>query len=389
MAIEASLIWQSRHASHRDCLLVADSALLADGRWARSVAALRGADMAANRSAELDATAWLQPAGQAIAEIPISAFRLATTRLATTHLATTIPTPGRFYPRSAFVSLAQSPRDMRPARVLEATEESLRVDVNHPLAGNPATLTFSEQPQEATRGVRMVELFDGPGMQAPAQSLATTYLSPRGMQRQDAAADAVFYAQPRMTHHLDAVCRAEIGALYGRFLKPGQRVLDLMSSWASHLPANPVDLNLAGLGMNAAELDANPRLSERVVQDLNLDAELPWPAAEFDAVLCTASIEYLLDPVAVTAQVRRVLKPGGVFIVTFSDRWFPTKAIQVWSELHPFERLGLVLGLLRDAGFSDLHSETRRGLKRPEDDKYINQRLYSDPLFAAWGVAPG
>jgi SAM-dependent methyltransferase len=140
--------------------------------------------------------------------------------------------------------------------------------------------------------------------------------------------------------------------------------------------------------MNQTELDANPRLSERVVQDLNLNAVLLWPDAQFDVVLCTASIEYLLDPAAVLAQVWRVLKPGGVFVVTFSDRWFPTKAIQVWSELHPFERLGLVLALLRDAGFSGLHSETRRGLKRPEDDKYIENRLYSDPLFAAWGVAP-
>jgi SAM-dependent methyltransferase len=103
--------------------------------------------------------------------------------------------------------------------------------------------------------------------------------------------------------------------------------------------------------------------------------------------VCTASIEYLRNPAAVVAEVRRVLKPGGVFIVTFSDRWFPTKAVKVWSELHPFERLGWVLAVLQGAGFTDLHSETRRGLQRPQEDKYIEQRLYSDPLFAAWGRA--
>jgi len=165
-------------------------------------------------------------------------------------------------------------------------------------------------------------------------------------------------------------------------------VLDLMSSWESHLPDSPGNLQVAGLGMNAVELAANPRLSEQVVQDLNERAELPWPDAVFDIVVCTASIEYLLNPTAVMAQVRRVLKPGGVFVVTFSDRWFPTKAIKVWSELHPFERLGMVLALLQEAGFRDIHSETRRGLKRPEDDKYIDQRLYADPLFAAWGYLP-
>jgi len=233
----------------------------------------------------------------------------------------------------------------------------------------------------------MLELFDGPGMQVPAADTATTFLQPPALSRKDAVEDTVFYGKPRLTHHLDAVCRAEIAALYSRFLQPGMRVLDLMSSWVSHLPGSPEVLQVAGLGMNAAELAANPRLNECVVQDLNQQPALPWPAAQFDRVICTASIEYLTDPVAVLAEVRRVLKPGGQLVVTFSDRWFPTKAIQVWNDLHPFERLGLVLSLLRDAGFSDLHSETRRGLARPEDDKYIENRLYSDPLFAAWGVA--
>ncbi len=375
MTIEASLIWQSPQASHCDRLLVADSALLADGRWARAAEQVRGLDVSNDASAELDAAAWLQPAGQPIAEIPVGEFRLAAA----------FPVPGRFYPRSAFRSLAQNPRDMRAAWLLEVTAATLRVDANHPLSPYGAKLRFGNQPNEPTRGVRMVELFDGPGMQVPAQSVETTYLQPHGMLRQDATADSVFYTRPRMTHHLDATCRAAIGDLYARFLQPGMRVLDLMSSWVSHLPDSPAALQVSGLGMNAEELAANPRLSELLVQDLNQNVELPWPDAVFDVVVCTASIEYLLDPAAVMAQVRRVLKPSGMFIVTFSDRWFPSKAIQVWSELHPFERLGMVVGLLRDAGFSALHSETRRGLKRPEDDKYINQRLYADPLFAAWG----
>ena len=81
-------------------------------------------------------------------------------------------------------------------------------------------------------------------------------------------------------------------------------------------------------------------------------------------------------------------KPGGLLLLSFSDRWFPTKAIAVWSRLHEFERLGLALHLLRDAGFAELHTETRRGLPRPADDKYLAQRAFADPLFAAWGYAP-
>jgi SAM-dependent methyltransferase len=86
--------------------------------------------------------------------------------------------------------------------------------------------------------------------------------------------------------------------------------------------------------------------------------------------------------------VRRVLRPGGVFAVAFSDRWFPPKAIRVWRQIHPFERLALVLGLLLQAGFRDLHSETLRGVRRPQDDKYSSQREFSDPLFAVWGRKP-
>jgi SAM-dependent methyltransferase len=376
MAVEASLLWKSEQDSgfctHLDRLLLADNAFLADGRWARAAEQARS-----QGEVEIDSAPWIQPAGLEPVELSTSQFRLPAA-----------PIPGRFYPRLAFSSLAQSPRDMRATRLLAATDSTLYVDPNHPLAAVAAKMTFREISQEPTRGVRMVELFDGPGMQAPSQEPAKTYFQAEGFARQDATGDSVFYAQARMTHHLDATCRAAISELYGRFLQPGQRVLDLMSSWASHLPRLPDEVRVSGLGMNAAELAANPFLSEQVVQDLNKCTELPWSDDVFDVVVCTASIEYLLNPAALMAQVRRVLKPGGLFIVTFSDRWFPSKAIKVWSELHPFERLGMLLALFQDAGFVDLHSETRRGLKRPEDDKYIDQRLYADPLFAAWGCKP-
>ncbi len=72
-------------------------------------------------------------------------------------------------------------------------------------------------------------------------------------------------------------------------------------------------------------------------------------------------------------------------MITFSDRWFPPKAIRVWGEIHPFERLGLALGLQAEAGFADLHTETLRGLARPEEDRI--DRPAADPLFAVWGRA--
>ena len=371
-ALEASLIWRSDGVGHVDRLILPDNAFLADGRWTRAAESARrdGKDI-------LAAEPWIQPAGLAPADYPASHFRMRIT-----------PVPGRFYPRAAVAELAQGPRDMRPVRLLAVEAGMLRVDPNHPLSGREVRLELRMTDLEPAPGMRMRELFDGPGLQRPPADPARAYLHLDGFARQDEAGDGQFYCQPRLTHHLDIACRGEITRLYRRFLAPGQRVLDLMSSWVSHLPESLVDLHVAGLGMNRSELSANPRLAEQVVKDLNERSDLPWGDACFDSVICTASIEYLLRPREVLAEVRRVLKPGGICMLTFSDRWFPTKAIRVWGELHPFERLGMVLSLFQGAGFVDLETETLRGMKRPSDDKYADQRAFADPMFAVWGRVP-
>ncbi len=371
-ALEARLTWTSEGACHRDRLVVHESACQADGRWLKALGVL-----GKTGRAKLDASPWLQPAGLAEARLSRSAFRL--------HAP---PLPGRCYPQLAFAGLGQGPRDLRPARVLAAGSDGLRVDPNHPLAGRQVDMEFLPSPLPPAPGTRLAELFNGPGLQIPPADPGAAYLSLEGLARQDEARDALFYAQPRLVHHLDAACRAEIARLHGRFLAPGQRVLDLMASWESHLPDLPAGLHVAGLGMNREELAANPRLAERVVKDLNERSGLPWADGVFDAVLCVASIEYLLRPREVLREAGRVLKPGGLCLVSFSDRWFPDKAVRVWTELHAFERLALVLALLREAGFTRLETETLRGLARPDDDKYRDQRAYADPLFAAWGRRP-
>jgi ubiquinone/menaquinone biosynthesis C-methylase UbiE len=123
-----------------------------------------------------------------------------------------------------------------------------------------------------------------------------------------------------------------------------------------------------------------------VVHDLNRDPRLPFAADRFDAVVCTVSVEYLTRPCEVFAETARVLKPGGLLIVTFSNRWFPPKAIRLWAELHEFERVGLVLEyFLKSGKYSALETVSMRGLPRPADDTYFNQYPCSDPLYAVWG----
>jgi SAM-dependent methyltransferase len=369
-AIEADIVWAGGGAMHCDRLVMPEAALQADGALIRAQAALQ-----TSAQAEIDPGRWIGPVGLEPRLLPVEAFRPRGR-----------PVVGRYYPRLAFAGLAEGSRDLRPVRLLSSDAAGLRLDLDHPLAGRGVRLSLRRIAADAAR-TRFVQLFDGPGMQVPPAEAAACYLPEGALTRQDETDDRAFYARPRLVHHLDAACRAAIASLFGRFLAPGMRVLDLMSSWESHLPDTPAEVEVCGLGMNAEELAANARLAARVVHDLNADPLLPYADASFDLALCTASVEYLTQPQRVFAEVRRVLRPGGRFVLTFSDRWFPPKAIRVWSELHPYERLGLVLWLLREAGFSDLHSETLRGLARPEGDPYRGERDYSDPLFAAWGSA--
>lgn len=178
--------------------------------------------------------------------------------------------------------------------------------------------------------------------------------------REDESPDALFYAAPRFALHVDEATVAALTQLYREELPPGCRVLDLMSSWVSHLPPEVSYARVAGLGMNADELAANPRLDERVVQDLNERPALPWPGAAFDAVLCAVSVQYLIRPVDVFAEVARVLAPGGLLLIATSHRLFPTKAIAAWRALDRDDRLRLVATYLeRAGGFTNLRALDR------------------------------
>lgn len=167
-------------------------------------------------------------------------------------------------------------------------------------------------------------------------------LPPELFQRVDEAPDAAFYGMPRLVTHIDDATIAALAAYYDEVLPPGAAVLDLMSSWVSHLPEGRRFTRVAGLGMNEHELSRNPRLDERVVADLNADPTLPFPDAGFDVVLNAVSIQYLTRPVEVFAEVARVLRPGGRSVVAMSHRCFPTKAIRAFHVLPRDGRMALV-----------------------------------------------
>jgi SAM-dependent methyltransferase len=145
--------------------------------------------------------------------------------------------------------------------------------------------------------------------------------------RTDETPDTEFYDPVRLVTHIDDGAIAAVGALYRELGIDGD-VIDLMSSWVSHFESRP--RNLTVLGMNAYELDHNPMAAVRVVHDLNAEPTLPFGDATFDAAVCCVSVDYLVRPIEVFRDVGRVLRPGGLFVCTFSNRLFPTKAIRGW-----------------------------------------------------------
>ena len=199
-------------------------------------------------------------------------------------------------------------------------------------------------------------------------------LPARAFSKADPSPDTAFYVQPRFVTHIDDGAIAAVTDTYRTVLPPGSAVLDLMSSWVSHFP-DDVPYAATGHGMNAAELRANTRLSRFFVQDLNADPALPLDDAAFDAATVCVSVQYLQRPVDVFREVARVLRPGAPFVVSFSNRCFPTKAVAIWQALSGPEQQNLVAAYMDAAGFAPIEGRS-------------HTPPYGDPLWVVIGRKP-
>jgi len=300
------------------------------------------------------------------------------------------PRFGRFYPRSLFHGVGPPGGDpMQPYRYLGEEDDSTLVDTRHPMNGREVTLLaeITGAGNASDKRASPVDwtglLLDGPGMQACWDGTPTVFDGDDAYAREDERPDAEFYAEPRMVAHLDSQAQAVIGDYYRGILDPEATALDLMSSRYSYLATDAKPAHMFGLGLNAEEMRANEDLDGAVVADLNALPSLPFADSCLDAVICTNSVEYLTQPVDVFREVCRILRRGGAFALTFSDRWFPPKVTRLWTELHDFERMGLVADYFAEAGgFADIETYSLRGLPRPAGDKYAAQTPHADPVFA-------
>ena len=191
----------------------------------------------------------------------------------------------------------------------------------------------------------------------------------------DQGDDLAFYASARLVTHIDEGAVTALTRFYRSELPAEARVLDLMSSWVSHLPDDRYYAEVVGHGMNADELAANPRLDRWFVQDLNTDPLLPLANGAFDAALCCVGIQYLQRPFEVFAEVKRALAAGAPFIVTYANRCFPTKAVAIWRSLDMPGQASLIGLYLERAGFKDI------------DVRVLSDGSRGDPLIAVVGHA--
>jgi SAM-dependent methyltransferase len=313
------------------------------------------------------------------------------------------PRLGRFYPAAWFNGIIEdNTTKMKPVRIKHIDNEMIQVDFNHALSEydidieievfsayqefNEKVLNKTGLHQTGSQSRNcMQDLLLGPGMQLRIKNTATDFFSDDPFGRTDTDSDEIFYASPRMVNHLDETALQQVRSLYKELIPKNADILDLMSSMNSHLPESIESNKVTGLGMNREELDANTALDARVIHDLNDDSTLPFADNSFDIVLCTVSVEYLTRPFAVFEEIGRILKPGGKFITTFSNRWFPTKAIRLWPYLHEFERMGLVSEyFINSKLFKQINTRSVRGLSRPKNDRYTMP--LSDPVYAVWAT---
>ena len=189
--------------------------------------------------------------------------------------------------------------------------------------------------------------------------------------RVDASDDAAFYGTPRLVTHIDDGAIAAVGALYEELGLGGTEVLDLMGSWVSHFRPTAPPRHLTVLGMNAYELAENAMAGETVVHDLNADPRLPFDDASFDHATCCVSVDYLTRPIDVFRDVARILRPDGRFVVTFSNRLFPTKAVRGWLMADSDTHCEIVRTYFARAGaFAPATVELRTPLDQPGDPLY-------------------
>ena len=209
--------------------------------------------------------------------------------------------------------------------------------------------------------------------------------------RLDESDDRIFYSTDRFVEHLDSFAQSTVKALIGELIvEKNPVILDLMAGWDSHIPEKIKPSRVVGLGLNENELNKNRDLTETIIHDINKEPTLPFPRDTFDVVVNTVSVDYMTRPLEVFRDVGRILKSAGLFLVIFSNRMFPEKAVKIWREADENERIILVEEFFKESGvFEKPALFISRGKPRPKSDKYTSLGIPSDPVYGLYADKKG
>ena len=183
----------------------------------------------------------------------------------------------------------------------------------------------------------------------------------------DDSDDQIFYQNPRYVNHLSFSFRNRLTNLYSKYLYSNNVILDLMSSWVSHLPTNTKYKKIIGHGMNESELRANKRLDSFWVQNLNKIQILPIEDSSVDTGLIVAGWQYLQYPEKISLELSRIIKKDSLLIISFSNRAFWTKSPNIWTNSSEEGRIEYVKKVISSNGWSV--------------EKILNEKTYDNKLF--------
>ncbi len=225
----------------------------------------------------------------------------------------------------------------------------------------------------------------------PKSTYAHLLKMPDAFSREDESDDTEFYSRKRIIQHLDSEALKTVKKLIGELIiEDHPAILDLMASIDSHIPEDLHPDVVIGLGLNEEELEHNKALDQRIIHDLNRNPELPFDDNQFDAVINTVSIQYLTEPKKIFDEVARVLRPGGLHLVIFSNRTFSTKSIKIWDLMTDDERVEFIRAYFKQTNLFHVPQVfISMGKPRPRDDKYADSGFPSDPIFAVYAQKIG
>ena len=191
-------------------------------------------------------------------------------------------------------------------------------------------------------------------------------------EKMDIANDQIFYQQPRYVQHMSNSFRTRLTSLYSQYLLNHHVILDLMSSWVSHLPSNIKYKKVIGHGMNEAELSSNKRFDEFWIQNLNNTQNMPIEDSSIDVGLIVAGWQYLQYPEKVSLELSRIIKCDSLLMISFTNRAFWSKAPNIWTYSSEEKRIEYVSSVLSANGWTI--------------EKIINEKTQDKKLFGLYSA---